>query len=448
MEIEKTPLYKEAMSIIQHGEAQANVGWKAIIHLGITEETYIPLQVVAVNIRRDYNLAYADEMTCTLLIPLGKYSRKIYPNRNDLQITLIKTSLKGNTASINRSKDTETERYSATLLDDCMAIAEGKGKESNDEATLDLHGIADIHFQLYSKAVEQVRMMTVGGVFRQTKLDQVILGILTKESSKAKVDDKKVITGVDLIPISNSEKKEHVVITHGIKVIDLPNYLQNKYGIYNAGLGSYIQNNVWYVFPMYDTTQFEKREKTLTILVLPSSKLPELERSFRKNGDSLVILVSSDTGFKDDSGTQYLNDGNGARLGNANKYLESFSTTKDNKTTISRTKNNSEFITDTKPDNLNHVNVAGERITANPYTVYSNLLSRNGGVFQCIWENSSPNLIIPGMITKIIYFDKNEIKELIDVTLGVKHTSMKVGDMNTLKHTTNSSLSIFVNRKI
>lgn len=448
MEIEKTPLYKEAMSIVQYGQAQSNVGWKAIVHLGITNETYVPLHVVAVNIRRDYINGYADEMTCTLLIPLGKYARRIYPNRNDLQITLIKSHLKGNTDVVNKDVDIETERYTATLLDDSMAIAEGKGKESNDEDTLDLHGICDIHFQLYTKAEEQIRMMSVGGVFRQTKLDQVILGILTKESSKAKVDDKKVITGVDLIPIANTEKKEHVVITHGIKLFDLPNYLQNKYGIYNAGLGSYIQSNVWYVFPMYDTTQFEKREKTLTILVLPSSKLPEIEKSYRSNGDSLVILVSSDTGFKDDSGTQYLNEGNGARLGNANKYLEDFSTTKDNKTTISRTKNNSEFITDTRENSLNHVNIAGERITANPYTVYSNLIGRNGGVFKCIWENSSPNLIIPGMLTKIIYFDKNEMKELTGVMLGVKHTSVKVGDINTNRHTTNSSLNIFVNRKI
>jgi hypothetical protein len=348
----------------------------------------------------------------------------------------------------DKNKPIETERYSATLVDKNPSPAIAQGRETNDEFTLDLMGIPDIQFQLYSKNIEQIRMMTVGGAFRKTTVSNVIKSLLTAESKKAKVDDKLKLDGVDMIPASNNQTKEHVIITHGIKLFDLPNYLQNKYGVYNTGLGSYIQNKHWYVFPLFDTTQFEKREKNVTILILPTNKCPEIVKSYKKKGDSTTILISSDTGFKDDSGTQYLNFGNGARLGDANKYLEGYSTTEDNKTKIVRSENNSEFLSEERPDGINNVSVTGSRITANPFLVYSNLNARNGGAFTCIWENSDVTVIHPGMLAKLVYFDESEVKELTGVIHVAQHVSAKIGDISTSRHTTNTFLTIFVSKKI
>jgi len=449
MEIEKTPLWREALDIIENGDILGIIGWSAIIHLGTPDsEILIPLQVNALNLRRDYNLAYADEFTCTLSMPLGKYARRVYPNRNTLQITLTKTYLKGTSKEIDYSKPVETERYTATLIDERGGAVEGQGRESNTEDALDLVDILDVNFQLYNKNIEQIRMMTVGAVFRSTNMHDVIKTVLSNEASKSKVDTKLKIQGVDIIPVSNKEKHEQVVITHGVKLTDVPNFLQNKYGVYNSGLGSYIQGNLWYVFPMYDTSQFEKRENNVTILVLPTSKCPEIERSFKKKGASVTILVSSDTNFKEDTANSYLNTGNGVRIGDANSFMENHSATKDNKTTIARKKTNSEFITDSRPDGCNNVLLPSNRITANPFTTYSDLVSRNGGVFKAIWNNSDISLIIPGMMAKIVYFDQDKVCEIYGVVLAMKHTSLKVGDVKSQRHTTNSCIYVFVNRKI
>jgi hypothetical protein len=446
MEIEKTPLYREIQDVINAGATPANIGWSATVHLNDKGDIYNPLQVVAVNVLRDYKANFSDEITCTLLIPLGKYARQIYPNRVNLQISLYKAPLKESGGALDYDKEIESQRYSATLIDEGRAVTEAQGQESNDEDALDLSDIVEVHFQLYDKSLEQIRTMTVGGVFRQTTVDQVVLGVLTNESKKAKVDNKQTIEGVDLVAISNKEKKEQIVVTQGVSLIDFPNFIQNKYGVYSAGLGSYIQNKLWYVFPLYDTTQFEKRPKTLTIMVLPKNKFPEIERSYRVIGDSLTVLMTGDTGFKDDSGTQYLNEGNGARFGDANKIMEDYSKTKGNKTIVSRGKNNSEFITDTKPDVLNNVPIAGTRITANPFAVYSNLTSRKGGMFKGVWENSEASLITPGMVVKIIYFDNNEVNEFTGVMQAAKHVSLRVGDIKSKKHVNNSVVYVFVNK--
>lgn len=446
MEIEKTPLYTEILDIINEGENPASVGWTAIIHLNDNGDTYIPLQLTAINTRRDYYLAYADEISCTLLVPLGKYARQIYPNREKLQITLTKTNLKEIAAEVNANIPLETQRYSASLIDPLKALAEAQGRETNDEATLDLLGLIEISFQLYDKSLEQIRMITVGGIFRQTNVGDVIKGLLTKESARANVDNKLAVEGVDLISVSNKEKKEHIVIPQGIKLYDVANYIQSKYGVYNFGLGSYIQNKMWYVFPMYDTTRFERTKNTLKIIIIPSNKFAEIDRTSRIIGDSITILMTGETGFRDDSGTQYLKEGNGARFGDANKFLEGYNTTKDNRTIVARGKNNSEFIADTRPDKLNNVPMVGNRITANPFSVYSNLSARNGGVFKGVWENSDPTKIIPGMVTKIVYFDEEEIKEINGIVLGCMHISAKVGDINTTKHVTHSVIYVFVNK--
>ena len=69
MEISDTPLYTEAYRIINGGDTGSNIGWKVVIHLGDTGETYTPLQVNAINTRADYIKGYADEITCTVMIP-------------------------------------------------------------------------------------------------------------------------------------------------------------------------------------------------------------------------------------------------------------------------------------------------------------------------------------------------------------------------------------------
>ena len=82
MEIENTPIYKEIIDVIRTNDKETQMGWSAIIHLDDQGNIYTPLQVTSLNIKRDYLDNYADEMSCTVLMPLGKYAHKVYPNRN------------------------------------------------------------------------------------------------------------------------------------------------------------------------------------------------------------------------------------------------------------------------------------------------------------------------------------------------------------------------------
>lgn len=447
MEITYTPLYREAMSIVNNGETGSNVGWKAIIHLPGENKTYVPLQVVAINIRCDFVKAYTDEFTCMLLIPLGKYARLIYPNRTNLEITLTKSPLRESSEEIQYDADLESERYSAILIDGDKSPTVGQGRETNDEDTLDLMDILPVSFQLTNKAMEKIRMVSVGLGVRNSTVKSAIRTLLTKETQNIKVDNKRVLEGVDIVEPNNKTVRDHVLLPQGIKIFDVCDYIQKNMGVYNAGLGSYVRNRIWYVFPLYDTTRFTESKQTLSVLILPRNKFPQLERTYRKKGNSLTILITSETGFKDDSGTQYLNFGNGARFADANKFMEGFNETKDNATLVARAKNVNEVKIEDRPDKVNLINVTQNKITANPYYEYSKLIGRKGGVFKTIWENSDPSLLTPGMVTRISYYDEGEVREIYATLLGAEHSSMRMGDFGSQKHAVNSLLHFFVNAK-
>lgn len=447
MEITYTPLYREATSIINNGDTGSNLGWSAIVHITNLNKTYVPLQVIAINIRSDFIKAYTDEFTCTLLIPLGKYARLIYPNRISLEITLTKSPLKESSDDVKYDTELESERYSAILIDGDKSPTVGQGRETNDEDSLDLMDMLPVSFQLTNKAVEKIRMLSVGGIFRNTTVKQAILSLLTKESQDIKINNKRVLDGVDIVEPNNANKRDHVLIPQGIKLFDVCDYIHKNIGIYNAGIGSYIRGKIWYVFPLYDTTRFTETKQTLNLLILPRNKFPQLERTYKKKGNSLTVLITADTGYKDDSGTQYLNYGNGARFADANKFMQGFNQTKDNTTLVARAKNINEFKLEDRPDKVNLINVTQNKITANPYYEYSKIIGRKGGVFKTVWENSDPTLLIPGMVTRISYFDEGEVKEIYATLLGAEHSSMRVGDFGSKKHLVNSLLHLFVNQK-
>lgn len=444
-EIEDTPLYREAREIMTNGQTGTNFGWRVLIHLGDTQ-TFKPLKVVALNNNRNYSEGFTDITTVTLLMGLGSYARKIYPNRNTLQISVFK--LPQGELSENDSGDNaiEAERFSATLLDEGPAPVEAQGIEANGEFELDITDLRYVNFQLLNKSLEQIRLMSVGGIYRNCTVADLMRSMLTKEATKADVPEERALVGVDLVPVSNNDKHPQIVITHGVKLIDVPDFLQKRYGVYNAGLGSYIQNKYWHIFPLYDTTQFNERQQTLTVLMMPPRKYSNIERTYRQVGDSLTILVTGESGFKDDSGTEYLNQGNGARFSDARRQMEAVSSNQNNKAIISRSRNNNEFTTDKRPDGIQHVPMAQTRITSNPFPIYSGLAARNGGWVKAVWQNSDPKLILPGMMTRVLYSDQNETREMYGVVHRVASVSMGVGDIVSEKFTTQTVLDIFVNR--
>ena len=442
MDIQHTSLWPEVQKIIAN-DVNVLFFWSAIIHVNGTD--YKPQILIENDFIRDFANNNADAISLKLKLPFGLWAKVIYPNRTNLEITLIKTPMQNTAGGLDRTRPVPMQRMAASLVLEGLTPPTGGDIDRITQDILDLRDAADVNFQLFSKTIQSIRMVTVGGIFRNCTNTDVIKGLLAGESNKINIDTGKLITNVDMVTANNTTKRDHVIIPHGTRLMDVPGFLQDKVGgVYNGGINSYIQNKTWYVYPLFDTTRINTCNKILTIIKVPRTLLNGLEVTYRQDGNSLFILATSDAVFQDDGGTNFLNRGNGVRFADAVPFMTNIIQAIDNKAIAKRASIMNEFVSVSLPNN--NVQTSDRKINANPYREYSKLAASRGGYYQFVWDNSDISLLYPGMMVKILYLSGNNVKEL-DGTLIQAHsnTGLAGKTITATRHNTNSGITVFVN---
>lgn len=446
MELEQSSLYREIQAIVTAPSKPVHYTWIADIHVMATGESYRALKVLSKDEVGDYENAYADQIIVTLALPGGTYAKRIYPNQSNLDITMYRIPVSEVSEAADLDRSTQTERYTATLIDAGNPQLEANGGNTPTEEALNLTNIFTISFQLVNKSLEQIRMLSVGGNYRYTTVEEVIKGVLTRESQRVVVEGIRAPQGVDMVEASNQERRDHIILPQGTKLTAVPQYVHDKCGgVYSTGMGYYLQGDYWYVYPCYDTTRFSKAPRTLTIINVPKNKFPNIERTYRQDGKNTVILATGDVRFRDDTDQQQLNEGNGIRFADATKFMDGLSETKNNRTVMSRGANASEFISTARPNGNNNVQMSKNAITANPFVEYSKMSRRSGSFLSLEWEHSNPSLILPGQMVSLMYLIEDEIKILYGVVLKVHHFTQLLGEgLTSSRYKNTSALSVFV----
>ncbi|EKD22659.1 MAG: hypothetical protein ACD_84C00019G0001, partial [uncultured bacterium] len=414
------------------------------IHVG--KFNYTPLKIISIDGLQDFEDNYADETIVTLALSGGMYAKDIYPFKDQVDITILRVNINEVTGTVNTALPVQSERYTATLIDTGNPIIEGNGSNTATKESLDLTTITEVSFQLVNKSLEQMRMISVGGIYRNTPAVEVIRCVMTNEMRKVVVDGKRLPIGVDIIEGFNSTKRDHVIIPQGTKLVKLPEYIhQNCGGIYSSGFGYYLYNDHWYIYPCYDSTRFNKVQKTLTVINVPRNKFTGIEKTFRVDGKTTVILATGEVRYADNTEVQQLNFGNGLRFAAADNFMKNFSSTTGNKTTVNRGSNNVEVVSSQRVSGNNNVHMSSNSINSNAFAEYSKLAKSQGNLLSFVWENSLPSIITPGLPVKILYLDGDRVKEIYGVVLKAHHyTQTKRPGMTDKHYFTNSAISVFV----
>lgn len=445
MNIEDSSLFREVEAILTDGPKPVHFTWQATVHANGLD---LPLlKVLSVDVVRDYESNYADEILLTAMVTAGQYAKKILPFQDNLEVTLLRLPLNEASDYVDEDAPPRIERYTATLLERGNPVLEANSPNAPTEAILDITNIWEIQFQLVHKALEQMRMVSVGRIYRNVKLEDVAKGLLTEATQTVKVEQDQLPQGVDMVSASNQQVRDHVIIPHGTRLVDIPYYLDRKCGgLYSAGLGYYYQAGFWYLYPCYDTRRFNHAKRTMTVINIPKNKLPGVERTYRHDGNNLVVLCTGETRFVDDSDRVQLNGGNGVRFADANAFMGNFTTTKDNKTVASRGKNNSEFMGEARLNGNNNIQLAPRPITANPFLESSRIARGQGSLFAFVWENAV-DAIFPGMMVKIMYLDNAQVREEYGVLLKAhSYTQLQGSGQSAMRYTTQTVISVFINR--
>jgi hypothetical protein len=449
MEIEQSSLYREIQNIISAGAKPVHYSWSAQIHAN--GQTYNALKVVSIDILRDYEGNYSDSIIAEMWVPMGTFWKKIYPYMDAVEVTLVKYPLLEVGDSANGTQPLESERYIALLHQQGSPYIENTGMNEASEDALNLTDLLFIKVELINQTLNQLRMVSASpGIIRNTTVEKALRAVMSKESQTAIVDQARQIKGVDMVPANNQTVRDHIVIPQGTPLVHIPQWIHEKCGgVYSAGFGYYLQQDWWYIYPLFDPTRSNQQSPALTIINVPKNKFPGVERTYRQDGDNIVLLSTGDVKFKDDSNSQQLNYGNGARWADANKVVDGFVTTKNNEAVASRGATNTEVVTAERANGYNNVPVSSNPINANPFVEYSKLARRNGSLLALSWENSNPALIRPGMLVMVLYLDGDTIATIYGVMLKAHHhVRMQGQGMTSTRHVTDSMLSVFVKRPL
>lgn len=446
MEIEDSSLWREVEKITESGAKPIHYYYTADIHT--PNETIPAMKVLSIDFVEDAQQNYADYVVLRCVVGLGKYAHRIYPNKSKLEITVYRNPIGEMSSATLEDQPRESERYTATLFDRGSPVVDAVTRNAPSEEVLDLSSMETLDFQLVDKGTEQIRMQKCGINARKHTVEEFLQAFMMQETRRIVVDDVAMPNQFNIVPPHNTTEREHFVIPQGFSLVDVPHYVQNQLGgIYSTGLGYYLTKDAWWLWPAFDTTRFDKAERTLTIINVPKNRMPGGERTYRQSGRNLVVLATGDVKFTDDSEALQLNEGNGVRSADSSKFMKNWVTNAGNKATASRGASTNEFVGQQRDNGNNNVGLAPA--TSNSYVLSSVVARRMGSRVDLTWESSDRKLLQHGMPIRLLYLDQDEIKSLDGVILGFSSYVETVGPgLLSTRHRMNTMLSLFVERKL
>lgn len=446
MEISDTPMDDEIRAVQNQTTRLPIYGWRLEINAG--DEIVVPARLVSLDIERDYDLNFADRITATIKILGGTFIHKILPHRWNLTGTLYQEPLTVDNNVIAEA-DTGTQEVTVSLIDsgDQSVTAPNNALDDEEDANRTV-GYVDIQVQLSDPVLEYARMISVGGVYRDTNVQDLVKYLMKFHLDQIRSDNSTAATYVKMYEASNSAPISNIVIPHGLPMTEIPDFIHERVaGIYSSGLGHFLQDNTWHIYPLYDITRFDRDPRGLTIINLPTNRYPKIERSFRTTANQVIVLCSGDGMVFDDSEKRQLNDGNGVRYSNASKMMTEFAEVSGNKATAVRSETNSEYITQDRANKRNNVRLSNNSITDNAFLEASKLARSLGTYASKVWENSDPRLIKPGMPVRWMYMDGEEWVELHGVLHGAHHYIQATEpSLTTRRHICTTALRVFLER--
>lgn len=435
--------YKQIYDIIGSTARPATLNVAGSFYIGDMEVPIYKINSI-VNIKK-FETNVSDDMEVTLMLTVDMYNNYIYPGRDLLYLHLNKT-LVDESAEIEISGSSDYMVYRA-ILKDPFNQSMTTAKEIDES-----QGLITLTVQCLHPTYHNLMMTRVGGIFKGTDPLEVIGALLTKYSSEIEVDDRVRVRGVDIVPYDvdvEKRRKRHIVIPHGHRslLVNIHNYLQSEYGVYNHDVGLYLHRNIWYVYPKYRTSRYEETNNTADIIILPNSYGIGLDRTYTMYDGHLYIGVRASAGHIANRDVDYNELGNGIRFILGEELHNSFSVTTNNISTVDPSVFLREYVIDPSRTRLDNAPYSDSRITNNIANEHSKLANRNGEVVSCTWDSSDPTLIYPGMPIRLHYTDKTGETQADGVVLGtVTNTALSEDNIESIRYRSVTELILFIDR--
>lgn len=369
--------------------------------------------VLGQRIMRNFIDSFAEVNMLSVQVPASLYADTIVPNSNNLKVRLTRKT----NESTGRESDapgTGVILYNAMLSDvsDPYANATGNGDSSQAVNSLQL---VDLHIQLIRPYIDDLRVAEVGGSFPDSRVGDVMGYKLCPDNTG--VSDTALnsgtfegIRGLDIDPPTNQSAYRNLEIPVGTRLTKVPRYLQDRYGVYATGMGRFVDNGIWYVYPLADFTRFNRKKKTLTIVNIPASQANGLDQSYLYKAEQLTVFATGRSNQFDNSDQVQQTSGNIVNFTKASSLSTGMVRNDKNKAIPVLSETNKSFSVADRPKGDNKAVTTSGRFTDNPYKDASEQSMGLGSLMTFNWENSQPSLLYPGMPVKVQYSKGDDVQ--------------------------------------
>ncbi len=378
------------------------------------------LRLLNVSIKSDFVNNYCSEVKAEFAIGEGTYKFNILANIGQLEASFYRRNYNPFKSGAVMEDAIIMQRYTALVLDADGGEMVQENTNPVSRGTEDLARTRTVTVQLFLNAMEQFRMRSCGGIYRRSTVGDVIKTILMGESTQIDVVADYSPQGIDMVDPLDAKIREHILIPHGMSSYDAPGYIHKHCGgVYSAGFSYFYHNDMWYVYPTHDFTRFHEAKRQLTLAIIPEKAMPNQEFTFMQDDVSVLIIATGQVSSNSSTDMSQIQSGNGMRFTDTQALFGDSLTVAGNKVSFQKGLANNEFITSKRTNGLNNVTTSSNTITSNRLYELSRMAGKQGKIVQVVWQNSNPDLLIPGMQIKVMYMYGDLVRQAYGVLLAV-----------------------------
>lgn len=372
----------------------------------------------------DCNMNSSELVVVSVQVSSTMYNKFLLPNKSNLKFKLIKNPQAsiGMTAAVGT---TYSQTFNAFLTNPASSHAMQTAAGGSNDATDNLSGLVTIEVQLVDPLLYEFRTYEVGGIYKDVNVTNLLTGLMAQPL----ISNNNLDVPVDMVPADNPKQYYQMIIPNGIRLGKLPDYIQNKYGVYSSGMGVFLQKGQWYLFPLLNIKRWNETTRTLTILVIPGKEMPANDKSYILEGKALIVY-SSDGGVHLDKSEHHLtNVGRGVRYSVNSNMIDNFAVASEDKVEVPVGQSMKEISTEAHPSGFANMKSNERLLSDNPYKQMSDITAGMSSLFVTRWEYANSDLLYPGMPTRILYKHGEEIK-LLNGSLIKTHTKASASYQN------------------
>ena len=381
----------------------------------------------SIYIIRDYVNNMSDYIEVQLSLHLGTYLYDVYKYVDNLEVTIIKYRqlYQGKKPVITK------DRYKAVYLLDKNAAIPTTVNQAKDDLNQGLP--ITLTLQLLDRSAETIRVKTTQGNFdkatnpknKNMSPKAFLNSIISEECNKILIENKPSIDCISIENPDNADELKAITIPSNTRIVELPEYIQTKnIGMYNAGIGNYIQSfgvdpftykKTFFVYSLYNGDKFKKADYKIIFYNPTTSSCSIGDRTYTYKDKVLKILPHTISKIYDNT---VLPNGSGFRIGNANSYMCKPVEMTESGPVFNRNRVNTEVIYKDRKDNLNFAPNRG--VSNNQFAIASGITADAGGYINIDVSNIDHDFIYPGPC-KIVYEDTNN---KVNEVFGVIHKAV------------------------